>query len=472
MSRKPGYYERHFICRNVEGYYSNFNLIAKYNRHVSPVLLSNALKSFIAKNEILTLNFFRNANSTRTEDEYYQGMNFDVRHTKAFRFDDVVTYQSIDKFDQNVFGHVNSLICPVNMELPLWRVIVFESKDGSEQYVCVYFEHALYDGQCGAQFHRDLLDELDLVGDGAVEVDMLYDGRARPIPIAAEYLSDLFEVSYLEKLRSLVGMYVPKWVSDVYRSVADVAGAEPEGTEEEFIFQKATLDISTKHELIDISSEDLKDMLQFCRKYGVALTSYLEVIGKAALEETVFLKVPPPPGKQWSTTTLVAVNGRPHLFGDKFQYGCLVTGHIAKTPLLSTFTRAQLINEMKSFHKELHASVESKQCFKRVGYYPYTNIWEMYRNKLGIYEKFTSQISNLQMIDGNGVQNNWGLENIWFGGNTGLNYQFVFNVTTTRAGGMNIVVCIRPEFFQLENGLIVKLFIKSFTEKLINFIKE
>lgn len=488
-SRVPGYYERHFICRNQEKYYTNFNIIAKYNKKFTPDLLARALTSFISKTPVSSLNFFRNEGSSKEDDELHQGKNFTVRHVEPFKFNDVVSYVKVPNFDEKVFDHVNKLMCPVNVELPTWRIIVFEVEKGDEksQYICVYFEHAVFDGQAGVQFHKDLLDELDNCEQGSAHAldneianpELFSNGRSKEVPIAAEELSDLFEPSLYDKVTTILGSYIPLPVRDLYSKWT----TKNSGKIRNFQYKETTTDLSTHYKLVNISVADLKAILAFCKSKNIALTSYLAIIGNATLANTFYkeIKLDSENGNavEWSTSLLTAANGRKHLpkvngaDDTYFQYGCLVTGHISTLPQI--YPQTDLVPLMQGFHELLHQSVDSKQCFKRIGLYPYLNIWEMYRSKIGSHDRFTKQISNLGLVTETGKQSNWKFENAWFGGNTGLAYNFVFNVTSTRENGLNIVICCRPEFAELmsetDSKPVLEKFVQQYEEKLVTYCK-
>lgn len=117
-TRAPGYYERYFICRNTEKCYTKFNLIAKYNQRVTPTLLHRALQTLTKKTPILTVNFLRNNTTSVADDEAFQGLNFAARHVKQINFADVVSFKTIPVFNEQVFSHVNILMCPVDVETP------------------------------------------------------------------------------------------------------------------------------------------------------------------------------------------------------------------------------------------------------------------------------------------------------------------------------------------------------------------
>lgn len=444
-TRTPGYYERYFICRNTEKCYTNFNIIAKYNQRVSPQLLHRALQTFIEKTPILTVNFFRNKITSVEDDEAFQGLNFTARHVKQIKFEDVVTFEAIPAFDEKVFSHVNKLMCPVDVELPLWRVIVFEVTTDGSQYICAYFEHALFDGQSGAQFHRDLIDELEAASRCDVRyshaehvTNFIYDGCKRPLPPAAEHLSDLFDPSFWQKTVALAQVYIPKWV---YKAIG-----ESTAEDSVFKFKSSTRDLSAEYKQINFTPKELQRMLTFCKNNKIALTAFLEVLTKLAMEET-FFKIIPPPAGHWRTSTLTAASGRRHLEAPQggFRYGCLVTGYISEFEAVVP-AETDLLDRMQTFHAALHASVATKLCFKRIGLYQYLNIWQMCKGNIGTMDRLTLQISNLGRFELSGKQTKWDVESLWFGGGTGFTYNFVLNLISSSLAGLNILLCMRPEY--------------------------
>ncbi|CAK7910115.1 hypothetical protein CAAN1_21S02102 [[Candida] anglica] len=471
--RAPGYYERHFICRNLEGYYTNFNIISRYNHRLTPELLSNVLHSLIDKEPILALNFFRKDGSTRDDDHYANGHNFVVRPVAKIDFADVVSFETVDRFDESTFKYINPLTCPVNIELPLWRMIVFDSKEDGYQYVCIYFEHALFDGGSGAQFHQDIaatLDEIDSSNDAMVE--RLFTSRESiSIPEACEYTTNLFEPSLLTKLSFLSEKYniLPNWTSYNYWTKSN----SPQ------VFKTTvptTKDLATDYLLFNLNPTDLETIRKFCQREKIAITSYLEILGTFVFTET-FLQTMPNDEKGsngvWSTSTLIAVSGRRHVPSERFQYGTLVTGDIYTLPPIALdSTPSQLISLMKGFHNKLHKSVQNKTCFEKIGLYDYMNLWDFYKNKLNKTERHTLSVSNLGLIKTFGK---WQILDMWFGSNTGVAYNFIFNVTSTPCNGLNIVMSYRPEFGEVRdpatNELMIDVFKRKLDQQLVAFAK-
>ena len=217
--RKPGYYERHFICRNLEGYYSNFNIVARYNKHISSAHLALALRTLIAQDPIFVLGIFRNKNTTPEDDSKFNATNFNVRPVKSFNFDDVVKYEKISKFDDSVFARINERTCPVDIELPLWRIAVFELEQDGSQYLCIYFEHALFDGGSGVEFHRDLAKALEGVENSLEEnetaagnesIHFTGSNKTIIVPPACEHTTYIFEPSWKRVIQLYAQEYMPK----------------------------------------------------------------------------------------------------------------------------------------------------------------------------------------------------------------------------------------------------------------------
>jgi hypothetical protein len=105
-----------------------------------------------------------------------------------------------------------------------------------------------------------------------------------------------------------------------------------------------------------------------------------------------------------------------------------------------------LLDRMQTFHAALHASVATKLCFKRIGLYQYLNIWQMCKGNIGTMDRLTLQISNLGRFELSGKQTKWDVESLWFGGGTGFTYNFVLNLISSSLAGLNILLCMRPEY--------------------------
>ncbi|CAK7910120.1 hypothetical protein CAAN1_21S02124 [[Candida] anglica] len=472
--RSPGYFESHFICRNLEGYYTNFNVSARYSRKLTAEVLSNALQHLINNEIILSLNFFRCEGSTRQDDHCANGANFELRSVSNFKFNDVVSFETVDRIDASVFQDLNSLICPVNVELPLWRIVVYESKEDDSQHVCIYFEHALFDGSSGVQFHRDIASALDLDDTATTVVETFSTSKScDSIPKACEDTTDLFDASLSAKLSFFAQKYIPTWTSKIYTHVQSlVYPAEPKSPE---VFKYGSTVYGTKnYELFHLNSNDLNKVVEFCRENKIAITSYVAILSNLTFTET-FLKALPNESSDdgiWSTLCSVALNGRRHVPREKFQYGTIVIPDLFKLEPVSTNTsREKLIKQMQDFHKRLHTSVDEATCFQRVGLFKYINNWDFYQAKSKSIDRSTISISNLGSISVNGK---WKLLDMWFSQDLGLANNFLFNMISTPNNGLNIVLCYRPEFGQVQDKtgeIVIDLFVKNLSRRLVEFAR-
>lgn len=97
--RKPDFNERFYMCRNYEKLYTNFNVTVKYNKPITPGILSNALKTMIHDNPVMTLNCFQ---TDQIEPSTVNYRNQVIRPLEKIRFRDVAEFVDIDTFDESI----------------------------------------------------------------------------------------------------------------------------------------------------------------------------------------------------------------------------------------------------------------------------------------------------------------------------------------------------------------------------------
>ncbi|KAG7664199.1 uncharacterized protein J8A68_002262 [[Candida] subhashii] len=473
--RKPEFNERYYICRCTEGYYSNFSITAKYNKRFSKELLSNALQSMIRNNSWFTLNFFKDNDDSSAQ---VNGMDYEVRCVEKIKFSDVVSFRQIEQFDATTLEEVNMLTLKMNVNLPLWRIIVFEEV-GGDQYVCVYVDHSHYDGLSAVQFHKDLTKELSLAVIDHVEVlfDYKRDFEYLPEKILppVETLTDLYIPSYAKVVRHYLETYIPglsdfvSWASTL-RLLSD-ANENLELSTHPLFYTKNRVErvLQTKFKIFNFSSSEVSKMIDYCRLHKITLSAYFDILCLQSLEETIFKAVDP--STQFSTSSLVAINGRRYYSEDirNFKYGTMVCGDQIILPPI----KRKPLESMKKFHKKLRENIKSKASFKIIGMYNYINCWDFFRKKLGkVGGRFSLTISNLGKIENSNDE--FKFEKIFFASNTGLVYNFILNMTTTPDNELTVVFGYLPEFeeYQLHGKKAIDLFANQFQTKLRDFSKE
>mmetsp|Transcript_8519 Transcript_8519/g.10618 ORF Transcript_8519/g.10618 Transcript_8519/m.10618 type:complete len:501 (-) Transcript_8519:334-1836(-) len=482
MSRRPGFNERSYICRNTNKHYTNFNLTVKLNQRLTPELLSHALKALIIKNSWFTLNFYRLG--TKDMDGPMNGENFEVRKVKSIRFEDVVTFKTIDStFDSNILEEVNELICSMNEPfLPLWRIIVFENKfNPSEQFICFYCDHAVFDGIAGLEFQKELLRELSNSSnskDGLELVSVLFENdeaseeRSLEIDKAREEILNIFDVPFYYWIMdyfksSLFCKWVLSSINCLRKSLTLFKGPLAQTLDPYdldllkhtmFRYKPISRNLSTKYKVLSFNNEEVKKMTSFCKMQGLTLTPYFNIIALQCLQETVFTGIKEPKKQMFSTSSCIAINGRRYYNFPKFLYGTLTGAEILNFGSMPPFSnKIHTIEYMNAAYLKLSASLRNKNSFLAKGLQRKTNFWSFYSDRIGKLEgKSTLVVSNLGVVK-NKEDSEWKIEDVWFGLNTGSLYHFILNLITTEGKGLNLVFCYAPEYENLYNGNNEKL---------------
>lgn len=484
MSREPGFFERQYICRNVNRYYTNFNLVVKLNGEVTKPLLSHALKRMIDNHPWFLHNFYRIG--SLKDDEINNGRNFEVKIVNVIRFEDVVEFKDIDgEMDANILEEVNLVTCPMNEpELPLWRIRVYESKNHG-QFICLCCDHSLFDAVAGLEFQKELVQTLEACEDevsGTLKtLKVLFDKKdidpGHPdIEDAREKMLDLFQVPYSATLKSYLNN-IPFWKSaSSYLSNYFTTNNRVD-LNKNLIFRynpTTANDIKAKYKILSFTTEELKNMLEFCKQKEITLTPYINILALQCLQETVFEEVKDDETEAFSTTSLVAVNGRRYYDLPNFLYGALA-GSLGLTfgPMPAAQNKILTTDYMLEASYKLKKCVETRECFAERGLLKDLDYWKYFSSKLGTGGKSSLVVSNLGVVKDK-PNSKWKIEDLWFGLNTGIMYQFVVNITSTERSGLKVVFCYTPDFDDLindEGTKVIDNFIDVLAKRLVEFPK-
>ncbi|CAK7909507.1 hypothetical protein CAAN1_13S00518 [[Candida] anglica] len=432
-SRAPGFHERQYICRNTCKYWTNLNIVAKYSQRLNRQILIQALQALLQKDPWLVLGIFRSSDSVAS-DRDYNGFNYKVRPVKEIHFDDVVSFEK-GKVDGSTFEQLNERTIPMNVELPLWRIVVMEDEHAN-QWVCVYFDHAFFDGIAAVEFHKSLLVELgklDISSEHTSEPSScIYSFEKTPVdvPLPREEGPDkLFHLSWINRLQ--LWMNQKLWLP-IYNYFS-----KPGPT---FSYKPTSMNLKNKYHCVTIPSDITTKLLQYCRTHGFTLTPLLNVLALKSLESKVF----PHLGQSGcNTTSCIAVNGRPFINGGKF-------GVFIGYDMFNLNPVRDILSATKLIYSQLTKSIKSGSCFRRVGLYAHTNIWDLYKSKLGKSDgKATVTVSNLGRYC-NPIHENpsvkWRISDLWFGSNLGLVVHFLLNSISTESGDLKLIFAVLPEY--------------------------
>ncbi|KAI3406721.2 hypothetical protein KGF56_000567 [Candida oxycetoniae] len=473
--RAPGFNERFYICRGTEGFYNNFNITVKYDKHVTAAALSIALKSLIRKNSWFTHNFFK---KDGTDSAIHNGHNWTLQIVNQIRFDDVVSFEKIAHFNEKVLVKLNEQRVEMNIDKPLWRIIVFEEEENNnEQLICIYVDHSQFDGLSAVQFQKDLSRELALIDDDddddekeenetkvkEILFDYSRDLQYLPNKVMppAEYATDLYIPPLTTVVNYHLGRYVP-FYENIYNWLY-----EPKRGEYPLFVNKSPIrkDMASKYNILKINPDTTVRITEFCRLHGVSVTAYLDIMVIKALQNSVFKAMHGT--SQLSTTSYVAINGRRYYARDiqDFRFGSMVCGAEVYLPPIEND-----ILFMQEFTKQLTTSIKSKNAFKAIGMLQYKNAWKLLNDKIGKIGggRQTFTISNLgKMTDSNNI---YKFKEMYFGASVGVMYNLVVNITTLPNNELTIVFGYLPEFesLYLDNKNAIEVFTSLFKQYVNN----
>lgn len=441
--RSPGFNEQAFLYRNIDSYYSNFNVTACYSKHILRAVLSHALSSLIKKNYWLSYNFFPICHSEPPNVKN----DYELRYVNKICFDSVVSYRKIHHFDEKVLEEINTFKNEVGRDdAPLWQICVFETEN--TQYVCAYFCHSLADGGTALQFHRDLLHELELFDDVETEIDTLfvYDSKLPPIKRPTESLTDLYYPGFFQRIWYWTQVRFPCVFATLQRVWDLISGNQKKSLPPVFYSVPIEKNLDTKFKIVNFSPAQVAKITKFCRSIGVTLTPFFNVIGLNSIEKVIYPHFPHENGEAcFSSSNFIAIDGRRY-YKDRFKafvYGTLVCGAAVIYHPIEAHSDTDLIRCTQEFHQIIQDEIQTRRSFKKVWLMGIIDFPKMMYHKIGSTLRYTTMISNLgKVVDVPLLQ--WRIVNAWFGLNTSVNYHFIFNMVSTDSGGLNLVIPYHP----------------------------
>lgn len=468
-TRKLGFFEKYYVCRNVEEYSKNISLTGQYNHLINKVLLSNALRTLILKNPTFAMNVYRDGDLQH--DAKLNGDNFTLRPVKRIAFNDVVKFDNIDdSFGVLVLNTLTKEKCPVNDTKPLWRLNVYESSSDKKQYVTFHCDHTLFDGSSTTQFHKDLIIELEHHSkDQALkfqETLFNYEADRDILPAIlnnSDKIVDLYNPSILFTVLAIVqNMLLPKWLSNGFWSL--FSG----NVEEAPLYTHTPTQKETKSNLrcVSITPNDVKRLRAFCKSQNTTLTPYIAVTAMYALQATAF---PVVTGQQCSFEVSIPIDGRRY-FPEKLndtKYG-LYVGLL--TSRMGPYS--DLKASINTLTTQLTTGVADRSPFSYVGLLKYVNCWDFLRSKLGkTGSRLTLEVSNLglHLIS----YDDWSVENLWFSQTNGILSHFSLSLIATESNGLNLLVSYLEDLDMVQTSLrklVIDEFMTLFTTKLLEHI--
>lgn len=419
MSRKAGPLEIYNICRYHHGLYTNFTVLAGFNKDVTKNILSVALHKIILKEPVLTYGVKINEPNIPKIEQKCQDV--DVAPVPIIRFDDVVEFVD-EPFSESKLRAINEIVISMDANKVTWKILVF-----SNNYVSFVNNHVYMDGGASGFFLEDLCEALQESDDNEFQ-QVLYSG---PGPTQLEpdvtKLTDLYRNSIVEKFAAVVKELTPGFISKWFTAytMPDYVNYEP------FVSKhKGILDNEFK--LIHIPNDKLQQLLTVCRRNKVTFTAFLDIAVRYVLNQLI-LKL-----GNFSLKSETVLSGRrffPEL-QDKLRYNYVVTADIHTLPPVKEL----LIKAMKAVLNAIKTDLQTRAPFKLFGLIELIGAYALIdpaSRSPGrpIYNAF--EISNLGSTPPS--SGDWQITDVVFSQCTGRNITFGINVSSCITG-TNIVV--------------------------------
>lgn len=464
--REPGFFEKYYLCRSAEKYTTNVSVIARYNRHIDKVVLSNALRSLIVKNPEFCCNFFSDEPYEKIKKQ--NGNPYRLKPLNKITFEDVVFYEQIEKdLDDEILDRLDTEYSGININEPLWKLIIFENT--ASQYLTFLYDHTLWDGKSGQFFHEELLSELEhfSISEDISFQDNLFDydkdkSILPVLPKSSDKLFDLYDMDMWYTFKHILKLIIPTGITNYLTSNSLV---EPY-TLISYPFPKednlSNL-TSTKLRLVHVDASSLNNIMKKCKENGVTLTSYLTALMTYCLKESVLSDV----GDNKVASILIPMSGRRY-YPDKAQetkFG-LYVGSMNYNINIDTVTEGNLKNLSQSLLKDMRIALETREPFKFCSLLKLVNIWDFLGAKVKKNDRGTIAFSNLGMA--NAEKGDWKLIELIFSQSNGIYTNYSMSAISTPDAGLNITFGYSKYLENFIERTTFDSFLSLFKEKLIH----
>ena len=437
-TRKPGWLEKYYIIRNTHGFYTNFNITVRLNRHFGHSHLGSAIRELLKSNLWYCLNFFRDP---KYGIGYFNGNDYHVSYVDKIMLEDVVSYRSVDAFDPSFLSEINDIVLPMNsLLLPLWRLIVFEQPDGA-QYLCGVFDHSMFDGGSGLMFLEQLVHHLSVSRDIEPKTLFQYDTSLPPVPVARQSVTNLYTPSISQVLSWYFHKFAPslllKWASKLvswWNKNKEKPLVYPVYSNPTHNWEENNLKTSITN--INFTPLQISRILRYCRHHNITITPFFNVTMLQCLDKTLFKS----DSTKYSTTSYIAFQGRryfPKLAQD------LLTGVWVSALGITLPPITNPLETTKYVYGEMQKNLASRKTFKTWGMNRFFNYRQFF---LGNPDspKISLTVSNLGRV--NASDDRFAIVDAYFGSCVGTNYNVILNIISTAEGGLNATIGYFPGF--------------------------
>lgn len=150
-SRDISFVEKYFFWRTQLDFYTNVGILAEYSTTITPEKLYQALTNMLYKYSALTMTLVPD------KDNLELGYHFNI--ADSIKLSDIAEFINDDSFENNpelILNTFKNEKFIYGTTKQLWRLKIINSK-----YVHFYFDHILFDGTSGKNFHIKLSNELE-----------------------------------------------------------------------------------------------------------------------------------------------------------------------------------------------------------------------------------------------------------------------------------------------------------------------
>lgn len=463
--REPGFFEKYYLCRSAEKYTTNVSVIGRYNRHITKLVLSNALRSLIIKNPQFCCNFF--SDQPYDEIKKQNGYPYRLKPLRKIAFLDVVFYEQIEKdLDDEILDRLDAEYSGINVNEPLWKLIIFENTES--QYLTFLYDHTLFDGKSGHFFHEELLSELEYFSrskDISFQENLFDYGKDKSVlpvlPNSSDKMLDLYNTDIWYTLKHILKEIIPRRIAKYFASdlLVDPCKLINYPFPKDDTLSSIT---STKLRLVHIDASSLRKVMKTCKENGVTLTSYLTTLMTYCLKETVLSEM----GNNKVANVLIPVCGRRY-YPDKAQetkFG-LYVGSMDYNINLDTVTEDNLKSLSQSLLRDIHTALETREPFKFCSLLKLINVWDFLGEKVKKNDRGTIAFSNLGMA--NVEKGDWRLRELIFSQSNGIYSNFSMSAISTPEAGLNITFGYSKYLENFIDQTTFDSFLSLFKEKLI-----
>jgi hypothetical protein len=474
LKMEPNFYERYYICRNVDEFYKNFNVTAKYSVPFSTNELALAIRNVILQTPALVHNFFRDG--TEKSDRKKAGKNFIKRPVAKISVDDILVVLPDEvPIGDEYFKRLNNVKFAMDVEKPLWNLYVAYYQ--GNQYLSYITDHSLVDGTCGVSFHQDLLRELvQIQGVKSDPLEVIFNSDTDilpPLPPTTDKIAPILQPSiwYAAKL-VFIEFIMPEYVLNFIRKWTD-----PESTDTSknplFTYKPTFRNVPTFYKLINLTPDEVKSMLSFTKSRKVTFSSYISAIGSHVMQDVIFPRIS---AKDFSSSVEIAINGRRYYPGEKaLRYAFFVSiveptiGPFPKKASVSSVEKA-----MNRIDKSINDALGDASLFSLLGMLRYVNPWDYLHGKLGKNSRSTISLSNL----GNAIVREKDIEvdDLIFSQDLGLTSHIGLTSVGTPRGGFNILINYFDYIEELVNPdtkqKAIDEFSREFHRRLVEYARE